>query len=50
MPSILTQIALIIIIVRSAYNAFQLLNRNIKPWMDIAYYISIIIVALSFLL
>lgn len=49
MPSILMQIALIIIIVRSAYNVFQLVNRNKKPWMEIAYSISIILVALSFL-
>jgi hypothetical protein len=47
---LLFQIALIIIIARCGYVAFNLLNGSRKSWLDILYYLSIVIVALSFLL
>lgn len=49
-PSILIQIALIVIVVRSAYRAFQMGGAYRKMWLDIAFHISIALVALSFLL
>lgn len=50
-PKLLFQIALIIIIARSGYVAFNLMNARIsKPWLDILFHFSVAIVALSFLL
>jgi hypothetical protein len=49
-PSLLlVQIALIIIAARSGYQAMNLLKKTNKNWFDILYYLSIVIVVLSFL-
>ncbi|WP_166243200.1 hypothetical protein [Paenibacillus turpanensis] len=48
-PAILVQIALIVMVVRSAYVTFSLAQRSKKPWLDIAFHLSILILALSFL-
>jgi hypothetical protein len=50
MPESVLQIALILIIVRSVYTTFILAQRGKKPWLDILHYVSVAIVALSFLL
>ncbi|WP_158289595.1 hypothetical protein [Paenibacillus flagellatus] len=49
-PSLLIQIALIVIVARSAYKAFTLGGSSRKPWFDIAFHVSVALVALSFLL
>ncbi|WP_167577827.1 hypothetical protein [Ammoniphilus sp. YIM 78166] len=51
MIPLLVQIAWVIVIVRCGYAAFKLLNRGRrKPWLDILFYISVVIIALAFLL
>jgi len=50
MPSLLIQIALIIIIVRSVYVIVQRMGVHSKNWLDILFHASIAIVALGFLL
>jgi len=49
-PKLLYQIALIIIIARCGYVAFTLLNKTRKAWLEILFYLSVVIVALTFLL
>jgi hypothetical protein len=49
-PTIVIQIALIIIIVRSVYVVVQRINTSHKAWMDILFHASIAIVALHFLM
>lgn len=49
-PKLLFQIALLIIVARSVFVVFNLLNRGRKEWIDILFHISVAIVALSFLL
>ncbi|WP_164824363.1 hypothetical protein [Paenibacillus elgii] len=50
MPVALVQIALFLIVIRSAYMTFRLLLRPRKPWLDLLHYVSVAIVAVSFLL
>lgn len=49
MPSLLFQIALIIIVVRSVYVVVKLFNVSKKNWLDILFHASIAVVGLSFL-
>jgi hypothetical protein len=49
-PTIIIQIALIIILVRSVYVVVQKINTSHKAWLDILFHASIAIVALNFLL
>jgi hypothetical protein len=49
-PTIIIQIALIIILVRSVYVMIQKINTSHKAWLDILYHASIAILALKFLL
>ncbi|MFB0843901.1 hypothetical protein [Paenibacillus oleatilyticus] len=49
MPVALVQIALFLIVIRSAYMTFQLFRRPRKPWLDLLHYVSVAIVAVSFL-
>lgn len=49
-PRVLVEVAWIIIIARSGYKVINLLNSYSKPWFDILFYISIIVVGLSFLI
>ncbi|WP_161568150.1 hypothetical protein [Anaerobacillus alkaliphilus] len=48
-PALLIKIALVIIVVRSGYVAFNLLGRYRKSLLDLLYHASICILALSFL-
>lgn len=48
--SILIQISLIVIVVRSAYMAFKLFDSVRKAWLELLYHIAVAIVALSVLL
>jgi hypothetical protein len=48
-PELLVQISLIIIAVRCGYVALKLIQSHNKQWLDIAFYISIVIVMLSIL-
>ncbi|WP_438446774.1 hypothetical protein [Gorillibacterium sp. sgz5001074] len=48
MPHLLLEGALIVVIVRSAYKAFQLASSSHKSWLDIAFHASVGILALSF--
>lgn len=50
MPAWLVQIALILIVIRSVYMTFTLSQHSKKPWIDLLHYISVAIVAMSFLL
>ncbi len=50
MPTLLYQIALIIIIARCGYMAFLQLNNRSKNWLDFLFHISVVIVALTFLI
>lgn len=50
MPVALVQIALFLIIIRSVHMTFQLLRRPKKPWLDLLHYVSVTVVAVSFLL
>ncbi|AEI45423.1 hypothetical protein [Paenibacillus mucilaginosus] len=50
MPELLFQAALLIIIIRAVYMIFSLAQRPKKPWLDLLHYISVAIVALTFLL
>jgi len=49
-PGILIQIAWVLIIARCGYKAITLINHGHKPWFEILFYVSVIIVSLSFLL
>jgi hypothetical protein len=49
-PTLLVQIALIIIIVRSVYVVVQKVGLPKKPWLDILFHVSIAIVALTLLM
>jgi steroid 5-alpha reductase family enzyme len=49
-PTIVIQIALIIIVVRSVYVVVQRINSSHKAWIDILFHASVAIVALNFLL
>ncbi|MDF2961092.1 MAG: hypothetical protein K0S39_2827 [Paenibacillus sp.] len=49
-PTLLFQIALIIIIARSVYVLIQHLNSSSKKWFEILFQASVAIVALEFLL
>ncbi|WP_165971884.1 hypothetical protein [Paenibacillus piri] len=49
-PTLLFQIALIIIIARSVYELIQRLNAPSKMWFEILFQASVAIVALKFLL
>lgn len=48
--ALLVQLALIVIIVRCVYVGINLVKQAKKDWLNIAFYISIIIVALSLIL
>jgi hypothetical protein len=48
MPHLLFEIALIVILVRSAYKTFQLASQGRKNWLDIAFHASVGVLALSF--
>lgn len=50
MPIALVQIALFLIVIRSVHMTFQLLRRPRKPWLNLLHYVSVAIVAVSFLL
>ncbi|MCZ8512778.1 hypothetical protein O9H85_10195 [Paenibacillus filicis] len=50
MPVAIVQIALILIIVRSVYMTFLVSQRPKKPWLDLLHYVSVAVVAMSFLL
>ncbi|HEY0826539.1 MAG TPA: hypothetical protein VGE40_00440 [Bacilli bacterium] len=50
MPTLLYQIALIIIIVRCGYIAFLQLSHRSKNWLDFFFHVSVVIVALTFLI
>jgi hypothetical protein len=49
MEHLLVSSAFIIIAVRSGYQMFTLFQRGKKPWLDIIYRASILVIALSFL-
>ncbi|MCU6795453.1 MULTISPECIES: hypothetical protein [Paenibacillus] len=49
-PTILVQVALIIIIIRSLYVVIQKANLPSKFWLDILFHISVALIALHFLL
>jgi hypothetical protein len=49
LPKLLIQIALIVIIVRCGYVAYTLLNHSKKRWLDIAFYVAVALLALSWL-
>jgi hypothetical protein len=49
-PTLIIQIALVIVVIRCGYVAFTLLNGHGKRWLDIAFYISVALIALNFLL
>jgi len=49
LTSLLLQIAWVIIIARSGYMVITMLNKRNKPWFDILFYLSIVIVSLGFL-
>ena len=49
-PKLLIQICLILIIARSGYKGFQLVNHSRKNWLDILFHFSVAILALSWLL
>ncbi|WP_179295550.1 hypothetical protein [Bacillus sp. FJAT-45350] len=49
-PTVLIQLALIIIIARCGYKAITLINSHRKPWFEILFYLSVVIFTLSFLL
>lgn len=49
LPTLLVQIALIIIIIRSVYVTVQKVGQSKKPWLDILFHASVAIVALTFL-
>jgi hypothetical protein len=49
-PSFLIQVALIVIVVRSAYRTIKLVQSHSKPWLDILFHASVALVAFSFLL
>jgi hypothetical protein len=50
LPSLLVEIALVIIIVWCGYQAFSLMQLSRRPWFKILFYLSVLIVALSMLL
>lgn len=51
MPHLLFEGAMLVILVRSAYKAFQLASGSRqKPWLDILFHASVGIFALSFFL
>lgn len=50
LPALVVKIALLIIIVRCVYVAVTLLNHTHKRWLDILFYFSVAIVALSYFL
>ncbi|SES26162.1 hypothetical protein [Salipaludibacillus aurantiacus] len=49
-PDLLIQIAWVIIIARCGYRAVNLMNSSRKPWFEILFYISVVLISLSFLL
>ncbi|MBP1933726.1 hypothetical protein [Ammoniphilus resinae] len=49
LTSLLLQIAWVIIIARSGYMVINMLNKRNKPWFDILFYLSVVIVSLGFL-
>lgn len=50
LPALLIQIAWIIIIARCGYKLIHMLNGHRKPWFEILFYLSVIIISFSFLL
>ncbi|WP_233254216.1 hypothetical protein [Salipaludibacillus keqinensis] len=49
-PAIILMIAWLIIIARCGYKAIQLINSGSKLWLEILFYISVVIIGLSYLL
>jgi predicted membrane channel-forming protein YqfA (hemolysin III family) len=49
-PHLLIQIALILVIARCGYVAFNLLNRARKAWLEILFYLAVVVIALNLLL
>ncbi|MGJ9384679.1 hypothetical protein [Salipaludibacillus sp. CF4.18] len=49
-PTIIIQIAWLIVIARCGYKAINLLNSRMKPWFEIVFYIAVVIISISFLL
>ncbi|MEW9668174.1 hypothetical protein [Ammoniphilus sp. 3BR4] len=49
-PALLLQLAWVIIIARCGYKAFNLMNAKRKPWFEILFNISVVLISLSFLL
>lgn len=47
LPKIVIQLALIIIVVRCGYVAYTLLNHSKKRWLDIAFYVAVVLYALN---
>jgi hypothetical protein len=49
-PSIMIQLAALIILIRSGYHFVQGLSGIRKNWLEIAYHLSVALVALAFLI
>ncbi len=45
--ALLVQLALIVIIIRCVYVGINLVRQSKKDWLNIAFYVAVIIVALS---
>jgi hypothetical protein len=50
MPALLFKIALIIIVVRSLYQALKYFDSAYKSWLELLYHLAVAVAALSFLL
>lgn len=50
MPTLLVQIALVIIVVRSLYQAFKLFDNARKAWLELLFQLAVAVFALSLLL
>lgn len=50
MPHLLFQIALLIVVVRSAYMSVTLLQKPGRNWLDILFYASVTYIGLAWLL
>lgn len=49
-PTVIIQIAVLIILVRSAYIFFQGIQAFRKNWLELLYHLSVALIALNFLL
>ncbi|WP_241712835.1 hypothetical protein [Sulfoacidibacillus ferrooxidans] len=48
-PHVIIELALLIIIIRCVYVAFTLAQNRSRKWLEIAFYLSVAIIAFSFL-